>query len=320
LAVTAMKFLVVLALVAVCLPALTHAYDCDGCDLDGSWRISRDEYTNNDDEIYNQNFDGQVRWRDEWLEFQDDEDQYIDCVDSGSSSCTTLGNVARQSCKEARPERVYNIRFERQIDDYDYEVRLYVHRGFRPTEDAWDRYCRIRNELVDTDERGEVFVEHSGQFIAELKGAIGWTTEGLIDPEDDGTCAAVFRPKFVSQFCMTKNNNHKYPTEVYCAGVQSGFQSDYIKHTYGGAQTHVRYGCDQYTWDSDSNDDNLHDTCNRMYFVNKYDSQSEFEFGHVRGNDLVSETYVTTPDDFCEYTTTGVGWARSTDIQGHPCQ
>ena len=142
-------------------------------------RVARTSWTNNDDEMIAQFFDGQVRWTDEWTEFLNDEDNYIACVDSESSNCGSLQTLARVSCKEALPDRVYNMRFERDIDDQDYEVRTYAHRGFKPTEDAWDRYCRIRNELVPTDNRGEVFVEHQGQSITALKGAIGWRSEGL---------------------------------------------------------------------------------------------------------------------------------------------
>uniref|UniRef100_A0A7S4KXS6 Uncharacterized protein n=1 Tax=Paramoeba aestuarina TaxID=180227 RepID=A0A7S4KXS6_9EUKA len=325
-----MKFLVVLALVALCLPAL-NAYVCDNCDLDGAWRTSLDDWRNNDDESIAQSFDGQVRWRDEYQEFLDDEDICRSCLGS-EGSCGTVCTRARESCKEAKPGRVYNFRFEREIDDDDYEVRLYIYRGFIPTEDAWDRYCRIRNSLVGTSDDRQVFVESQGQSKAALKGAVGWRTEGLIDPTTGGNCRAIFRPKFISQFCLTKNDDLRFPSEFWCAQYQTGTApspTDFDPfgvlssvHNWGGAQTHARYGCDQYTWDSDSNDDNIHETCKRMYFVNKYDSQSEFNLGHVNvpGTMFVDQSTVETPFPFCEYRVPRTGWSGSTGINRHPCQ
>nr|QWE91384.1 hypothetical protein [Paramoeba perurans]WQA41795.1 hypothetical protein [Paramoeba perurans] len=305
-----MKFFVVLVLVAVCLPAAISAYECSGCDLDGAWRIADNTKLNNDDELIDQKFDGQVKWREEWMQFMTD---YTQWVNNGKNS-GSLQDQARQSCKEAIPDRVYQYRWEREIDDDEYQVRMYIYRGFEPRSDSWDRYCRL---LVDEDQMS--FVESNGQSIPELKGSVGWISKGLIDDIEGGNCRAIFRPKHVQQRCYVKNNKLRYPTEKFCADEQSSTPT-ITKHAWGGAHSHARYGCDQYTWDSDSNDDNIEQTCQRMYFVNTYNEQSLFFPGQVSGSNLVSLTSIRTPGDYCEYRVGGTGWSTFTGINPHPCQ
>lgn len=305
-----MKFLVVLAL-AVCLPAIVYSYECDGCDLTGTWRTYRQDYENNDDDLIAQQFDGQVEWIEEYGQFLAD---YADWVDNGKGSGSRQ-DQARQSCKEAIPDRVYQFRFEREIDDEDnYEVRYYLFRGFAPTSDAWDRYCRL---LVDEDKLN--MVESMGRSIGSLKGAISTTTTGKIVATGGNACNVDFRPNFVSQNCLMKNDNVRFPTEPFCAVAQTG-QSTVSRYAIGGARTNARYGCDQYTWDSDSNDDNIEQSCDRMYFVNSYNEQNTLKPGQVLGGETIYQADVVTPGDLCEYRVDKNGWGGFTEINGHPCQ
>ena len=162
-----MKIFVVLVL-AVCLPAL-YAYECNSCDLDGSWRVADNSKINNDDELFAQMFDGQVEWREEYSQFTSDYNAWV----SANKPSGSLQDQARQSCKEAIPDRVYQFRWEREIDDDEYEVRQYLYRGFEPASNAWDRYCRL---LVDRD--SDNYVESFGRSNPSLKGSVAYITRG----------------------------------------------------------------------------------------------------------------------------------------------
>jgi len=307
-----MKFLVVLAL-AVCLPAIVSSYECDGCDLSGTWRTWLRDYENNDDELIAQTFDGQVEWREEYGQFEAD---YNDWVANGKGSGSRQ-DQARQSCKEAIPDRVYGYRFEREIDDEDnYEVRFYLYRGFAPKPEAWDRYCRL---LIDEDKNN--MVEAMGRSIDDLKGAISAVTRGVIVARGGNACNVDFRPNYISQNCLQKNDNKRYPTERFCSGVQTGAY-DLGRWAIGGSRAHARYGCDQYTWDSDSNDDNIEQTCDRMYFINTYNEQNQNKPGQILGLTAIQPlaNVVTPDDDLCEYRVRNNGWGDFTGISNHPCQ
>lgn len=310
-----MKIAVVLTL-ALCLPAVISAFNCGGCSVDGYWRAFRSEVINNDEQLVAQMYDGQVEWREEWAQFMSDWANLNDTESQGNR------DIARQSCKEAIPDRVYNFRFERSIDGDDYRVEYYIHRGFQPSSQAWDRYCRI---LIDDDL--PVFVESLGRSVNKLKGAWVRSSKGLMLNFGGSNCNANLKPRNIEQSCLMKNDANRYPTEIFCSGAQAGVNALTDQHAYGGAHTHARYGCMQYTWDSDTNDDNIDENwgnsrCDKMYFVNSYNGQQNFKLaqlftGSMSLNRLVS---VDTPMDLCEVRVGATGWSGLTGVSDHPCQ
>jgi len=344
-----MKFAVVLVL-AVCLPA-AFGYSCQSlvnatdfvCDVDGAWRTSQNSWINNDNNdeaVIDQAFDGQVEWRQEYAEFQADlAEALIDFTN------TSARREAQQSCKEAIPDRVYHFRFERYISGTKYEVKEWLYKGFVPVEEAWDRYCVLYVEEsfnalnLPTGPpriRQNVVVERYGRSIADLQGAwLRGSSGHLVNLDSGAGCNTYFRPKDVQTRCLMKNDEIRFPTEYFCnRNYETRVTPLGVLQNYGGAQTSLRYGCQQYTWDSDSNDDNIEDTCKRMYFINQYRGQNAFKLGQYPGAGTgtypitsTSVTPVNTPrttfntqGTLCEYRISKNSWSGLTDFGKHRCQ
>lgn len=317
-----MKFAVVLV-VALCHVAVISAYECGGCSLDGKWR-SVNRITNaDDDDIMLQAFDGQVEWREESFQFQNDLERYRNDLNNETAQVE-----ARTSCKEAIPDRIYNFRFEREIDDMDFEVQTYIYKGFKPAEKKWDNYC---DDLVNDNQGNQalLYVSSKGsKTYDDLKGAWQRKAIGKIELTGGSTCNVRFRPRKLVQKCLMKNQGNRYPTEIFCNNNQKGLNSITEEHAYGGAHTHARYGCQQYTWDSDTNDDNIAEgnKCGTMYFVNSYSGQNTFKLGVLPqsgtgsialANGVVS---VDTPADLCERKVKSTGWNNMAKPSDHGCQ
>lgn len=367
-----MKFAVVVVL-ALCHVAFLKAqvgFQCGAsCTLDGNWRTINNALYSDDDEIIWQQPDGQVEWREEYLEFKVDLDRYVNRPSGTSSSETSrLQQVARESCKEAIPDRIYNFRYEREIDgdrtdqnEADYDVNFYIYAGYKISERNWDKYCDLLMNTYLGDggsgnlfsmTRASLFVPTSGEDkIKTLKGA--WQRRAVGTMVQEGissttSCNVRFLARELTQACMMKNNKNRFPTEIFCADAQSnGLKSPYAvpgldvsavtnEHAYGGAHTYVRYGCQQDTWDSDTNDDNIFElnaggdvdrtgNCKQMYFVNNYDGQSTFKFGVIPGA-ATGTTYLNTlvtVDSivpYCEVKVNKLGWKNLAHVQNHRCQ
>lgn len=366
-----MKFavVVVLALCHVAYLSAQEGFQCGStCTLDGYWRTINNALYSDDDEIIWQQPDGQVEWREEYREFQVDLDNYVNRPTGTSTSETTrLQNLSRESCKEAIPDRIYNFRYEREIDsdredtEADYDVNFYIYAGYKISERNWDKFCDV---LVNTFEgnggsenlfsftKSALFVPTSGEdSIGSLKGAWRRRAVGTMVQESISSptsCNVKFLARELTQACMMKNNAKRFPTEIFCAQATSnaltspyalpalGVSAVTNDHAYGGAHTYVRYGCQQDTWDSDTNDDNIFEinaddrvgnskNCKRMYFVNNYDGQSTFKFGVIPGagtgttylNTLVT---VDTIVPFCEVKVNKLGWRNLADVSKHRCQ
>jgi len=339
-----MKFAVVLVL-AVCLPAvfgwscqsLTNLNGTIVCDLDGAWRTSQQTWFNNDDAmVINQAFDGEVEWNQEY-------DEYLEDLNNATANPTNtqLQNIARTSCKEAIPDRVYHFRFERSFDGTKYETKEWLYRGFPPAEEAWDRYCtnyveeRV-NAAFERRQYQDVVVERYGRGFDALVGAWMKSSTGhLVDLDTGVGCKTYFRPKKVTTRCLMKNDNVEFPTEKFCnQEYESKVTSLEVLGNYGGAQTSARFGCQQYTWDSDSNDDNIEDNCDRMWFINQYRGQNAFKIAQIPGAGtgtypITSSkvTSVNTPKSvfttnglLCEYRVSSNSWGSLTSFQAHRCQ
>jgi len=314
----------VVFVVALCHVAVISAYECGSCSLDGKWRTVRSTRENaDDDDIVDQMFDGQVEWREEYFQFQTDLGIY-----QGDLNNQTAQDKARESCKEAIPDRIYNFRFERVINNMNFEVNTYIYRGFKPAESKWDRYCRV---LVDENlgDMSTLYVSSAGsRTYDDLKGAWQRKAEGRIDLTGGSTCNVRFRPRSLTQACFIKNQGNRFPTEIFCNQAQKNLNSITDEHAYGGAHTHARYGCQQYTWDSDTNDDNIAEgnKCQTMYFVNSYKGQDTFKLGVMpqMGTGSVAlvdgVVSVDTPTGLCERKVSKTGWNMLTKASDHGCQ
>jgi hypothetical protein len=320
-----MKFLVLLA---VCLSAVLAFDQCGNCDLDGAWRV-RLTTENNDDESIEQYFDGLVDWEQRWRDFVIDETAYNV---NGRTNDNQRRDVARQSCKEAKPDRIYNIRWEREIDDFDYMVAQYIYRGFEPDQDAWDGYCVDRVDPATAPNPFPFVETRGGNSFSALKGAFAVVERGNIQPVSG--CRVRFRPFEHESRCFVKNDDRRFPTQGRSVQNTNGVggtlcASGDAVGAHSGQRSLARYGCNQYTWDSDTNDDNIEQNCNRMFFVNEFDRPRTLNTFQP-GIEITQSVDVfegagtaatpTTPLANCEYRVSGTGFNGITGFNSHPCQ